>query len=80
VKGLMDILRQEHMKRSPEAAVAGTAETGAMPAQPAGMPTIDKELIDAMIHIAQDNSVTVDWIILRAIKVYVEEYLKNGKL
>jgi hypothetical protein len=84
VKGLMDILRQEHLKRSPEAAVAGTMETASAPvaaaSQPGGMPTIDKELIDVMIQIAQDNSVTVDWIILRAIKVYVQEYLKNGKL
>jgi len=84
VRGLMDILRQEHLKRSPEAAVSGTMETvsapEAMPSQPAGMPTIDKELIDAMIQMAQDNSVTVDWIILRAIKVYVEEYRKTGKL
>lgn len=84
VKGLMEILRQEHLKRSPGSAAAGIPETGsapeAAPSQPAGMPTIDKELIDAMIQIAKDNSVTVDWIILRAIKVYVEEYLKNGKL
>lgn len=84
VKGLMDILRQEHLKRSPEAALTSTAETGSAPeatlSQPGGMPTIDKELIDAMIEIAKDNSVTVDWIILRAIKVYVQEYLKNGKL
>jgi hypothetical protein len=84
VKGLMDILRQEHLKRSPEAAVSGSAETVSssevMPSQPGGMPTIDKELIDAMIQIAKENSVTVDWIILRAIKVYVQEYLKNGKL
>jgi hypothetical protein len=84
VKGLMEILRQEHLKRSPGSAAAGIAEAGsaqeASPSQPAGMPTIDKELIDAMIQIAKDNSVTVDWIILRAIKVYVQEYLKNGKL
>ena len=84
VKGLMDILRQEHLKRSPEAAITGSVETVSstevMPSQPGGMPTIDKELIDAMIQIAKDNSVTVDWIILRAIKVYVQEYLKNGKL
>ena len=84
VKGLMDMLRQEHMKRSPEAAFSGTAETASAPeadaSQPTGMPTIDKQLIDAMIQIARDNSVTVDWIILRAIKVYVEEYQRTGKL
>jgi len=84
VKGLMDILRQEHLKRSPEAAPAGTMDTGqaeeAVTPQSAGMPTIDKELIDAMIQIAKDNSVSLDWIILRAIKVYIEDYRKTGKL
>lgn len=84
VRGLMDILRQEHLKRSPEAAVSGSVETvsspGATTSQPEDMPTISKELIDDMIQIAKDNNVTLDWIILRAIKVYVQEYLKNGKL
>jgi hypothetical protein len=41
---------------------------------------IDKELIDALVRIAADNSVTLDWIIFRAVKVYVEEYRKTGKL
>jgi hypothetical protein len=49
-------------------------------APPDDQPTIDKELIDALIQIAKDNSVNMDWIILRAIKVYVEEYQKTGKL
>jgi hypothetical protein len=44
------------------------------------MPAIEKELVDAMIKIAKDNSVSADWIILRAIKVYVEEYRRTGKL
>jgi hypothetical protein len=81
VKGLMDLLKKEHQKRSPgmpagEPAPAETPAAGA----PAGQPMIDKELIDALIRIAADNSVTLDWIILRAVKVYVEEYRKTGKL
>ena len=43
-------------------------------------PAIDKEMIDALVQIASENSVTVDWIILRAIKLYVQEYQKTGKL
>jgi hypothetical protein len=83
VKGLMDMLRREHQKRSPGSALGVTAET--LPAQedfaqPSGMPAIDKVLVDAMIKIAKDNSVSADWIILRAIKVYVEEYQRTGKL
>ncbi len=83
VKGLMDILRREHGKRSPEDHAGSPPAEGAVaPVEPGGQPqpAIDKELIDALIRIAADNSVTLDWIILRAIKVYVEEYRKTGKL
>jgi len=78
VKGLTGLLRQEYLKRTPGAAQDQEATEPAGVAQ--GMPTIDKELIDELVAIAKDNSVTLDWIILRAIKVYVEEYRKTGKL
>jgi hypothetical protein len=78
VKGLMDLLRQEHQKRMPGEETTPAEATAA--SSPADQPTIDKDLIDALIEIAKDNSVTMDWIILRAIKVYVEEFRKTGKL
>ncbi len=83
VKGLMDILRKEHGKRSPAAETGPPPGVAAVsPAEPGDQPqpAIDKELIDALIRIAADNGVTLDWIILRAIKVYVEEYRKTGRL
>ena len=81
VRGLKELLRREYLKRTPGATFDTNEEAAAPPPpQPSGMPTIDKELIDAMIEIAKENSVTMDWIILRAIKVYVEEYRKTGKL
>lgn len=78
VRGLMDLLRREHQKRMPGEEIKPPEETTTP--QPVDQPTIDKELIDALIQIAKNNSVTMDWIILRAIKVYVEEYQKTGKL
>jgi hypothetical protein len=78
VRGLMDLLRREHQKRRPSAETNPTDE--APTSQPVGQPTIDKELIDALIRIATDNSVTLDWIMLRAIKLYVQEYQKTGRL
>lgn len=78
VKGLMDMLRREHQKRTPGAEEGPVEE--APTAHSADQPTIDKEIIDALIKIALDNGVTLDWIILRAIRVYVEEYRKTGKL
>jgi hypothetical protein len=80
VKGLKDILRREYLKRTPGAEASMSEEAAKPQPEASGMPSIDKDLIDAMIQIARDNSVTMDWIILRAIKVYVDEYRKTGKL
>jgi hypothetical protein len=81
VSGLKNLLRREYLKRTPGANLDINEEAAAPPPpQSAGMPAIDKDLVDAMIQIAKDNYVTMDWIILRAIKVYVEEYRKTGKL
>lgn len=81
VQGLKELLRREYLKRTPGATLDISEEPAAPPPpQASGMPAIDKELVDAMIQIAKDNYVTMDWIILRAIKVYVEEFRKTGKL
>lgn len=83
MQSLMGLLRREHQKRNPDSPLLHADEKAeATPAQQpaAGMPAIDKEVIDALLQIASDNSVTLDWIILRAIKVYVQEYQKTGRL
>ena len=78
VKSLMELLQQEHRKRTPGSDPGTTEEAIASPSP--AQPSIDKDQIDALLQIAQDNSVSVDWLILRAIKVYVQEYQKTGRL
>ena len=78
VKSLMELLRQEHRKRTPGSDPGTTEEAIAAPSP--AQPAIDKDQVDALLQIAQDNSVSVDWLILRAIKVYVQEYQKTGRL
>ncbi len=85
VQELTDMLRREHLKRNPEAGEelleAAELETAAAEtAKPQDIPVIDKDTIDALISIAKENNVTLDWIILRAIKVYVREYGTSGRL
>jgi hypothetical protein len=81
LQSLMGLLMREHQKRNPDAAVEPHEEKKpASPAPAAGQPAIGKEIIDALIRIAADNSVTLDWILLRAIKVYVQEYQRTGRL
>jgi hypothetical protein len=78
VQNLMELLRKEHIKRTPSSETVPTEETNE--ASSTAQPSIDKEQIDALLQIANDNSVSVDWLILRAIKVYVQEYRKTGRL
>ncbi len=80
VQGVMDKLRREHLKRNPGAGAESPEPAAKETVRPQDMPAIDKETIDALIGIAQENNVTLDWIILRAIKMYVREYRKSGRL
>jgi len=89
VANLMGLLRAEHAKRA-------TPDTGESPeTQPNNPPTslpastaptatgragIDAAIIDELIRISADNDVSVDWLMLRAVKLYVEEYRKTGRL
>ena len=89
VANLMGILRAEHAKRnalgaeecgSPQSPAAlSSAPSGAPPAG-AGPAGIDTAIIDELLRISADNDVTVDWLMLRAVKLYVEEYRKTGRL
>jgi len=75
---LKTLLIREHQRRT------GSTITDIPPVQEAGFNTapsgIEKEVLDEMIRIASDNSVTLDWLIMRALKVYIGEYQKNGRL
>ncbi|MDA8084866.1 MAG: hypothetical protein M0024_14510 [Nitrospiraceae bacterium] len=76
VSGLIDLLKQEHSRRTgdPEPAAATAGLPQGPPAQ------IEKTLIDRVIAVASGNALTPDWIIMRALKLYFEEYDKTGRL
>jgi hypothetical protein len=84
VAGLAGLLRDAHERRSPPASPAGEAPqppSGPQTSPAAtGRPGIDAALIDELMRIAADDDVTVDWLILRAIKLYVEEHRRTGRL
>lgn len=75
VKGLMDLLEKEHAKRQPE-------QVGLVAESPDSSPqaVIEKDVVDSLIKIASENGLSTDWLILRALKLYVQEYLKTGRL
>ncbi len=77
LEGLKDLLKREHNKRTPNHAAAETGES--LPPVNT-LPLVDKDVIDNMLKIASDNNLTPDWIILRALKLYIEEYNRTGRL
>lgn len=77
VKGLMEILEREHKKRMNDSDSSVRSED---PVIYNAQPNIEKEILDQLIKIASGNNVTLDWIVLRALKLYVKEYVKTGRL
>lgn len=78
VQGLMALLKAEYEKRH---AGSGPSEhPAAAPAEPGSEAIGEKEILDRLVRIASENSLSVDWLVTRALKVYVLEYLKTGKL
>ncbi|MHB8880342.1 MAG: hypothetical protein ACYC69_02395 [Thermodesulfovibrionales bacterium] len=77
VSELKELLKREHARRSP-----GTpaADGPVPPSTEERMSPAEKEVIDAMLRIAAENNLTPDWIMARALKVYIEEYKKTGRL
>ncbi len=71
---LVDLLKREHGRRQ-------EGEPDAMREEyTAGGATIGREDIDQLLRIASDNGLSPDWIILRAVRLYIREYEKTGRL
>lgn len=86
IKGLASLLRTEHERRSggrPGCPGSPPQEVPAPepPAAPdSGRPGIDAALVEELVRIGASNDVSVDWLMLRAVKLYVEEYRRSGRL
>ncbi|HEX8948640.1 MAG TPA: hypothetical protein VF790_06745 [Dissulfurispiraceae bacterium] len=83
VQGLMGLLAREHGRLNPDSAARvpseppkeGNADTGA-----GGKKVVEKDIVEQFLKIAEENSLDLDWLIMRALKTYVEEYRKTGRL
>ncbi len=77
VQGLMGILQKEYGKRFPG---EGQDTSEKMGADKPAKPSIERDVIETLIKISTDNDVSLDWLTLRAIKLYVQEYQRTGRL
>jgi hypothetical protein len=81
VKGLMDILQREHKKRSADTgATEEDITTEKTEENSPAIGRVEKETLDQLMDIASRNNLSMDWIVLRALRLYVEEYHKTGRL
>jgi hypothetical protein len=79
VEQLKELLAREKGCRTAGRAMA--AEEDRTPGEVQPSPSIfQKDLLDALIRVAADNGLTVDWLLARALKLYLEEYQKTGRL
>jgi hypothetical protein len=79
VQGLMGLLREEYRKRTGNEPPAAEAPAVAAPASEE-MPPEERETMEKLLEIARQNKVSLDWVVLRALKLYIEEYKKTGRL
>ncbi len=78
VGSLMELLRSEHEKRT-----TGKDKPQRKKKAKEKIPELsspEKKVLDELMKIASENNVSIDWITLRALKMYVHGYKKTGKL
>ncbi len=80
VQGLMGLLKKEHEKRTSGSGGNVPQEKQQNDAAAPAFDASEKELIMELMEIASQNDLTIDWIVLRALKRYIEEYRKTGFL
>ena len=80
VNSLVELLEKEQNKRSGQSDTGTAKNKKATGSSSSVSPLIDKKIIDRFIKIAFANNLTLDWLLLRAITRYVQEYKKTGNL
>ena len=78
VRRMMEALEREHKKRMTGTGPVSKAEE--RPEVPSELSGAEKETLDQLIKIASENSVSIDWIVSRALAIYVKEYQRTGRL
>jgi len=79
VEKLKELLAREKQRRTPDADEAIEEASSAGECEPAPS-MLEKDVLDALIRVASDNNLTIDWLMARALKLYLEEYRKTGRL
>jgi hypothetical protein len=79
VEKLKELLAREKERRTPDSLEA--SGEALQPDQCQSSPSmIEKDMLDALMKVAFENKLSIDWLMARALKLYLEEYQKTGRL
>jgi hypothetical protein len=79
VEILKGLLAREAQMRDPQSGEERPVENIVPREQESGS-MIEKGVLDELIRVASENNLSLDWLISRALKLYMEEYKKTGRL
>lgn len=79
VEKLKELLAREKQRRDPYSAEA-RKEGGNAEQRPQSEAILEKDMLDALLRIASENNLTIDWVVARALRLYLEEHQKTGRL
>ena len=80
VEKLKELLAREKQRRGPDSDKVCKEERKNVEHRPQSEALLEKDMLDALIRIASENNLTIDWVVARALKLYMEEYQKTGRL
>jgi len=78
IKLLMELLYREHKKRMPDSESELSFDKNDHRSQKPSV--VNKNLFDQMISIAAEHNVKQEWLLMRAIRLYIDEYNRTGRL
>jgi len=85
-KSLAEMLKKEHLRRQGAGADVSSekpSQTQAPanePSQPSAEAEMEKDVLVKLMKIASDNNVSIDWVINRALKLYVRDHEGTGRI
>ena len=79
VERLKGLLAREKQRRGPQAVEACGDEMTAEQ-RPPSEAVLEKDMLEALLKIASENHLTIDWLMARALGLYLKQYQKTGLL
>lgn len=78
VQGLIELLREEQQRRTGEGGASSGEAEHAQPGQE--LAPEEQETLATLAEIAKTNQTSLEWVVLRALKLYIREYQKTGRM